>query len=297
MLEWVSGTTPATNANGTYSTSSQTVNSSQHLITESEITTAEDGTGNMRFDLTADPWLSSAGGAGSVPTGTGRLHAYIMRGDLSTLSPMSNQLSFAISASIAKWTSTNGTKKSSNITLSGANLTTTGSTSVGTWYGIAATIDGATKSQWEFTVVANGTESNDQFAFGLYNGTTDLSGTRPGVSDSNGLIIQSSTAQATFNWFFAATAQSGTLTAGSNNAVGDIITLETDTSGAAGSHSFSVYRTRSGVTTQIGATVTGKTLTGFVRAFQMVQSNIQQTANFGGSTFAHTLNSGFSLYG
>jgi hypothetical protein len=288
MLEWVSGTTPATNSDGTYSTSSQTVNYLQHLISEDEVTTAEDGTGNMRFNLTADPWLSSAGGAGSVPTGTGRLHAYIMRGDLTTLSPMSNQLSFAISASIAKFNTAVGTH-SPTLIFSNGNLTIKGNATNGfTQFAPATTLRPASAaSEFDVTLVAG--TSGGNIWIGLDDGSRDLSTNLnygAGVIDSLGVGFRVNLGQTVISTW----RNSGTNVdyACSTITSTDKIGIKPDDSGAAGTHTIRI--TKNGT---LVATMTGLTISSYRRMYAGSDSDETLTANYG----ATTLQDGGPIYG
>jgi hypothetical protein len=278
IIEYANTLTPTLNGDNTYAVGGgQTVFSISHLFTESEQATVEDGAGNMQLDLTGDHWTS--------PFGPYALHAYYLRGD-GVKSPMSNQLTGTISASVTQWTSTNGVFKSAPVIVTNSGKTIQGQTGIGAWYGIAADhAANGTKPLWEFTFDVAATDSDNRFGLGFCNASANLgTAPRPGVDDSNGIWLGANIGATNVDWFMTTLSVSGTLTGPNAIAVGDTMALGLDVSGAGGTHSLKLYRVRGGTTILIG-TISGRTFTGFTRALATMVSNTKGTANWGGTAY------------
>lgn len=211
------------------------------------------------------------------------------------VSRWSTTFSDTIVSSTAAWTGITGTKKHSTLTVSGTPVVIMqGTAGQGFLQDVAATIAGGNKTQWEHTTTTLATDTNRAISFGRYNGTTDLSANnaRPGVSDANGYTITYTPGSTSVFVFDNSATTIGNFTLGSAAALGDVWTDEIDITGAGGTHVLTVYRNG----TSVGS-CTAQTLTGFNIAWAGVQSNEKLTANFGGTSFTHALNSGFAFYG
>jgi hypothetical protein len=185
--------------------------------------------------------------------------------------------------------------KSSDLVLSNGFLTVTGKPQ-NSQQGIRANINGAAKGQFEVTV--NTFAAGSTIYFGIEDGSGDFSafGLRPGFSNALGICCEAATGgtQVVVSRNTAGTQSFWNAPNAHQN--GDVFTFIYDRSTAAGSHTLSVYRVRAGVGALLG-TLTGLTLTTFVRAWLSVKNADQLTANFGGSAFAHPLDPGYVFYG
>lgn len=197
----------------------------------------------------------------------------------------------------AQFTTTNGSSKSQYITVSGTPpLTAIANANTGSNNNVRVTFGVTGKRQFEVTVTSGTTQG---FAIWVDDGSTVLgNAVYPQIGSATNpkgarfqFTMGGSVASASIQGNGAA---AQTSVANGVIAVGDVISVEFDTV----AQTVSFYRTRSGVTVQIGATLTGQTwITGNVFAGVMIaNTGLQLDANFGGAAFARALSTGYSSY-
>lgn len=207
-------------------------------------------------------------------------------------SAWSNVLTDTISAAPGTWATTTGANKSQYLPApSGMAVTGPGGGFNNAPCSVRALPARTGKRQWQITLTSWSTnfgwigmdDGTDTFAD---QGTTNFS--RPGKDNSTGVSLSISTFAANSTIYAGGVAvQSGI---GPTIAAGDIITLEYDD--AAGTVSF--YNTHSGVTTQIGTTVSGLSFSNWYPDVGLEDGSVF-TSLFG-SGQARTLSSGYSYY-
>lgn len=191
--------------------------------------------------------------------------------------------------------STNGTDKNANVTLSNGNLTAVGaSTTTGTFWGDRADTAKTGKRQFEITIGSGYVDIGPPaLYFGIDDGSADFSSitTAPGKS-GNGLVMR--LGFTTGNPSFATYYNGANADANTSDGIvpGDIVTLEYDTVG--GTANF--YKTHSGTTTLLSGPLNSLSISTYNRAFIGVEGTANLTVNFGATSFAHTLSSGYSAY-
>jgi hypothetical protein len=216
-------------------------------------------------------------------------------GDTSIYSAWSNTVTITTAAaSSAVLNTATGTGKNANIAVSGSPALTfagangNGSTSV------RSTIEQASsKAQFEVTQVSGGATAN--YVIGIDDGTTDLNtNTAPGYATNTGIALNIALgAYLILNWN-----SGGNQFAFVNNVAGtiqdgDIFTLVYDYTNATAE----CWRTRSGVTTQMGAQATGLPTLSHHYAFAgTLNTTASGTFNFGASTYAKTPGAGVAAY-
>ena len=186
----------------------------------------------------------------------------------------------------ALWTQTGFNKKSYLSVTGSPALQARGTGGVGAPHCARATATATGKRQFEVTVT---TYTDNYCIVGVENGATDLNSgfPAPGITNNAGVALR--IRNTGFDIYRAG------VSVGSGStpiATGDVITMIFDT--AAGTAAF--YRTRSGTTIQIGSTVTGISLSAW-NAYVGTYSGPTLTANFGQSSFARALDTGYSAYG
>jgi TM2 domain-containing membrane protein YozV len=255
-----------------------------HHMSGSEITDGD-------IDLTADGF--------TTPTGLYYLRARVERDDGTVSGWCPTPLTDTIVSSVAVLSPTNGVHKSQYITLDtplqfhGADW--------GALHGVEASIMGAAKGQFEFTIntfgddiyVGMGVGSNgSNYTLATFDGL-------PGVKNNYGFGIQfyrddPGTGLATlytYNTF-------SQIDLGSSPQVGDVYTIRYDRTGGGTTGTVEVWRTRSGTTVQIGSTITGIDVTFLQYAYGAAKNgSTQGTFNFGASAFAKALANGYAFYG
>jgi len=183
---------------------------------------------------------------------------------------------------------TNGTRKHANVVLSNGNLSEHGNSGDGSFQIVSADTAKNGKRQFEMTVDTLG--SGVGHCIGFDDGSTDFSvdiGT-PGTSVTVGCVFAINGSGSYTIYKNGAGVGGGALTV----AAGDIISTIFDK--AAGTCGF--YLTHSGSTSQIDVTQTGLSTSGSWTAFVGSQFDHSNTANFGASAFARTLDAGYSTY-
>jgi hypothetical protein len=235
-----------------------------HTLTESEITSGS-------VDISSDGFENPSGGFS--------LRARIERDD-GVSSAWSNTLTDTIVSATTIWAHSTGTDFPGTIkfTVNSPYLTATGVNGRGA-YAYLRVNQAATVNLWQAELTINKIGGN--IRIGADNGALDFStlpGFPAGATNNNGWYITGGTAGTDF---LTNSVGAGTETAVTNGvlATGDILTIV----GNKSTGQVRIWRTRSGTTVQLGGS--GHVFAGRV------------TANYGGSTFAHTLNSGFSMYG
>lgn len=189
-----------------------------------------------------------------------------------------------------QWTTSDGSSKHQDITVSGTPPLA--ATNAGFATGIVRTNQSASgKKQYELTVTT-APPGGTNFYFGIDDGATSFGPTGtpviPGDNNNAGIVMGLNNSA----WFIkknSAVAQSAS--AGNMAQVGDVVTVEFDTS--AGTVSF--YRNG----TQLGTTITGLgTISGSAYGFFGADSHgTACTLNTGQSAFTHTLSSGYTAFG
>lgn len=155
--EFAAGAAPATNADGSYVTTTQ---GNVAFI---------DGSSFAANDQTLPGF--------TTPSGQFTTHARILidddNGDVTVAgntyrgSNWSAPYTDTISVSVATWSPSPSTTKSQYLTLSGANLTATMNNSVNANCGVKATLAVTGKKYFETTIVSHGTETNGSFVVGV----------------------------------------------------------------------------------------------------------------------------------
>jgi hypothetical protein len=219
--------------------------------------------------------------------------------------PLNNPLSFGadvsawsttftdmISVSVAVLTSANGTSKNSLLTVSGSPvLNFAGTAGNGAFASDRATIEAQSDfTQWEMTITQVG--GSDAAYMGFCNLTDSfVSAIGPGSSSSNGVIVKLFPNNVFINWNSDANGATLSSVVGVT-ALNDIFALVLKKS----TNQVSVYRTRSGVTTQIGTTQTIPSFAAYY-AFVSAKQGWNGTCNFGASAFARAFGSTETYYG
>jgi hypothetical protein len=189
-------------------------------------------------------------------------------------------------------TSTNGTSKNSNLTVSGTPALN-GATAAfdGNPQMVRATQSATGKKQFEVKVTTL-PASGHALVIGIDDGTTSLGptgSTIPGAVGNTGITLN----YGTWGWQINKNGGADQFTfSGATMNVNDVFTVEFDTT----AHTISFYRNG----TQIGTTVTGLGTVGSTAwAVMGTDANgVAFTANFNGTpAFSHALSSGYAAYG
>lgn len=200
----------------------------------------------------------------------------------------------SVAAAVVAFVTSNGVNKSSNVTLSGGNLTETGNVAVNGYQCVRADAAKAGKRQAEFTI-------NTISAFGpsIYLGVDDSSltfatdgtvqGTVPAVTGVVLKIVGNGPPGTYTGYKNGAAIIGGTLAGGFQ--AGDVISMVYDST--TGDVTF--YRTRSGSTVIIDSAIPSVSMSTWT-AFAGGDNDNAVTANFGATAFARALDSGYSSY-
>ncbi|URD60484.1 hypothetical protein M8312_11925 [Sphingomonas sp. KRR8] len=201
----------------------------------------------------------------------------------------SSTVSKTMAAAVVQFPSTTGFNKSQYITVSGSPPLTAAALAGNDKDSVRTNVQqGFNKAQMEITLNSGGASAN--FNFGWDNGVDDMSGfVLPGYSTSNGLTVNFALGQYIFvNWNAGANQIQFANLAGviQDN---DVFTLVFDKA----AHTMECWRTRAGVTTQIGATATGlPALSAYYAHISSVNTAVNLTANFGATAYAKTPGTG-----
>jgi hypothetical protein len=193
--------------------------------------------------------------------------------------------------SAAALNTVNGANKNSLLSVSGAPPLTFAGTIGNGNNSVRSTLQQAfNKAQFEVTLVSG---SSFDFGVGIDSGTDDFSGTvTPGYNTNNGIEVEFTSGGIEVNWNSRAN-QVLLVSAAGTVAVGDIFTIVYDKV----NNTLEVWRTRSGTTTQMGATQSG--LPALTGQFAFGASHNQTetcTINFGATAYAKTPGTGVAAY-
>jgi hypothetical protein len=202
------------------------------------------------------------------------------------------EISGTVTASVAQLHTVPGFNRASSLTYpSVGHEFEIQNINVGSLRKARATISATGKKQFEVTI--NSWTTGSRIAVGIDNGNNDFStgGLIPGNTDlPNGVTLRCQ--QGAGGTIYANGGVNQSAPANATLAVGDIVSVVIDTTAA----TVKFYRTRSGSTVQIGATVPigfGSTVYAFGGTERV--DNIE--FNFGASSFARSLDTGFAIYG
>lgn len=243
------------------------------------------------------PYDASTGqiSAFNTPSGDYALRIRVGYDDGTTITwgNWSNVGSGTISAASTTLTTSTGTGKSSYVTcpVSANNRRAQGTAALGSFAGVRAT-NGATGDRY-FEVDIN-TLGSGIFAIGLDDGSTNFNGgfVCPGLDNSAGVVLRITPTVAYEISYGGVTGAGGASYSGGDWTAGDKIGVKFSTT--AGTVTF--YKIRSGTATQLGSTVTGRSFTTW-KGFLGLYDSYDATANFGQSSFARALDSGYAAYG
>lgn len=269
---------------------SGTVQSILHTLTESEM--LEPSEGGSGIDITADGFVTWLG--------AGSLHARVERDD-GVVSGWSNDITDTITSGIAALVNTTGAYKHLNVVVSGTgNLVMTAPTASGQMCCVAATLPMAdTIGQVEITLTTFIT-ANDiaDLNFGFYpaTGGYDLSlAGAPGSVASAGINFRTAMNYANNNigctYYDTTWHDIFGINLPNNNQAVDTLTVGYNRSGAAGTHSVTIWRTRGGIPTFIGS-ATGLDMTNWTLFYAGLKAGHTVTINFGATAFAKNLGNG-----
>lgn len=223
-------------------------------------------------------------------------------GAITLTSPASNVINdtLASAGATAKLDSGTTSRHGTAVVFTNTDHTVQGNVQGGTcfWLAGATQVAAGAKFQHGITWDAAAGSGFSGAVLGIYNDTTNFNTGNPfsgwpGRSDSNGVmvVISQNTTNTRFSDYRGGALVADTDIAGAPNIGTDIYEMDVDISGAAGTHSYRVYRNG----TQVIAR-TGLTLTGFNRAFAGGGNNAKVTWN-PGNTFSHALSTGYVAYG
>jgi hypothetical protein len=268
-------------------------------------------TQNIIFFIDGNSWASNDIAIGLIsPTGTYYARWRVVRDNeagttITGNDPLGNALSFGadvsswsttftdtIVSSVAVLNSVNGANKNANIAVTGTpKLIFLGSGGVGAYCSVRATVEAQSDfTQWEVTITQMG--SSDALYLGFGTSADSFSSfLAPGLTDATGVGCKIAATNVNVNW--NSDGSGGSIASGAGTAqVNDIFALVLKKS----TNQLSIYRTRSGTTTQVGTT---QTIPSFASYFAYVSTRQDWggTCNFGAAAFGRTLGGGEAVYG
>jgi hypothetical protein len=280
------------------STFTTTTATAWHQITADDVINSDDAGG----------WIYTWGS--KIPAGLTYFRMYFGRGatstTITTTSGASNVINDTLSApvAVAKLDKTTAARHGTNLTFTNNDRTIQGTIYGGNAWWIAGAIQTAdtTKFQHGITYDLAATGGSPGGAFGIYNDSTNFGTLNPtdgwpGRKDSNGVFISITNNAGNVritDYMGAAPVNSASPDTNTTipMATTNVYEMKVDISGAAGTHSYTIYVNGTAVLTR-----TGKTMTGFNRAFAGVCNNGKVTWNPGSTTFTHALDAGYAAYG